>query len=441
MPVIRSVTCAHSVYKAPLSRHLPRAHNQPSFGAHSPESLNPQLLSIQKLLLTASRVQPKIKQLEPVNISPDGFLTAPFVEAMKQLRQLPIEALYYSHHVFNGESVQDKAAQAIRSLIDGLYERVQHQWPSKRYFNDLRFCLRQVPAVVLNAHADALERTTVLDHLALLSTSKVGQSIPLLVRQKGQHYADLLLKDAVTRGGDLLHRSANGWTTFHRIAAYGNRLAIEHAVSTIQHQRGLQSVLSDRTNWPQKTPLELALKELNPYTLPVLLRECRSLKPAFRNWFIKQINEQGVLANSLRFDQGYPQRHAMSHYRVKVFDYLLGLPGLDVNSPDSLGFRPIHRAIAIMDSQHRRLRRLLKQPGLDVNALNQQGETALHQALSAGYIGAIPVLLTHPQINVHIKNTSGLTPWELARAMSWSEQTKPVLNALFKKTLVFQLNT
>jgi len=52
-------------------------------------------------------------------------------------------------------------------------------------------------------------------------------------------------------------------------------------------------------------------------------------------------------------------------------------------------------------------------PGLDVNWANGDRWTALHCAAWEGHVNVVKVLLTHPHININVRDTNDATPFLL----------------------------
>jgi ankyrin repeat protein len=73
---------------------------------------------------------------------------------------------------------------------------------------------------------------------------------------------------------------------------------------------------------------------------------------------------------------------------------------------------PIHDAVEVgnWDAVKEQL-----DQGVDVNAQNKNGSTALTRAAYNGYTDVVQELLTHPDINIGIKNTKGKTALDIAR--------------------------
>jgi len=72
---------------------------------------------------------------------------------------------------------------------------------------------------------------------------------------------------------------------------------------------------------------------------------------------------------------------------------------------------------AVCDEDAKKLAELIREdPGFDVNGdMDGLGRTLLHYACSGDSRSAvIPLLLAHPGIDVHVKNTDGAAPFYLA---------------------------
>lgn len=175
------------LYRIPGLMDASRAEG--CFSSRDETLLKTKIISIDKQLKGVIDVLGTVEAAKQQGASPEGIAVKSFVEAMKQLRQLPIEALFFAKPWLHGVSLQDRVARSVRSLIEVLHTRVYGDLASKRYFNDLRYCLRHVPEVVLNAHTEPKDRTTVLDHLAMLGVPKHGHTVPFRQIIRGQQFS------------------------------------------------------------------------------------------------------------------------------------------------------------------------------------------------------------------------------------------------------------
>ena len=70
-------------------------------------------------------------------------------------------------------------------------------------------------------------------------------------------------------------------------------------------------------------------------------------------------------------------------------------------------------------------------PGIDVNTqitcVWRKGYTPLHLAAERGHIECVKTLLSHPNINVNIKDNQGNTPLQVAQSSSYNDTTKKLV--------------
>jgi len=91
---------------------------------------------------------------------------------------------------------------------------------------------------------------------------------------------------------------------------------------------------------------------------------------------------------------------------------------LDPNIPDTIGLRPLHRAVLNNDIEETKL--LLLQKDLDPNIQDEQGKTPLALAAQKGFHEIAKHLLSREDIVPDLRDRSGRTPliWALTEGNS-----------------------
>ena len=97
---------------------------------------------------------------------------------------------------------------------------------------------------------------------------------------------------------------------------------------------------------------------------------------------------------------------------VEVVRALLKAPGIDVNAATSAGTTALQRASEA--GRVEVVKALLKVPGIDVNRANEDGKSALFSAVEDGHVEVVAALLAAPGIDVFQTNAEGETPFDLA---------------------------
>lgn len=91
----------------------------------------------------------------------------------------------------------------------------------------------------------------------------------------------------------------------------------------------------------------------------------------------------------------------------KLAKELIAKPGIEINSPDKLGFTPLMYAsrngyTAIVDL-------LLDHKRIYINAFDHSGFTALHWACSRGHAGVVRLLVEDPRIDINKVSNDGVS--------------------------------
>ena len=111
-----------------------------------------------------------------------------------------------------------------------------------------------------------------------------------------------------------------------------------------------------------------------------------------------------------------PLFHIIGAGSDKAFELLIA-NGADVRLRDSQGNTTLHKAVTF---DRREFAVQLIERGLDINAINKIGATALHYAVRSGNLGMVEFLV-EKGAKVEVKNADGISPAEVAQAMSGQE--------------------
>ena len=111
-----------------------------------------------------------------------------------------------------------------------------------------------------------------------------------------------------------------------------------------------------------------------------------------------------------------PLFHIIGAGSDKAFELLIA-NGADVRLRDSQGNTTLHKAVTF---GRREFAVQLIERGLDINATNKVGATALHYAVRSGNLGMVEFLV-EKGAKVEVKNADGISPAEVAQAMSGQE--------------------
>jgi len=111
-----------------------------------------------------------------------------------------------------------------------------------------------------------------------------------------------------------------------------------------------------------------------------------------------------------------PLFHIIGAGSDKAFELLIA-NGADVRLRDSQGNTTLHKAVTF---GRREFAVQLIERGLDINATNKVGATALHYAVRSGSLGMVEFLV-EKGAKVEVKNADGISPAEVAQAMSGQE--------------------
>ena len=111
-----------------------------------------------------------------------------------------------------------------------------------------------------------------------------------------------------------------------------------------------------------------------------------------------------------------PLFHIIGAGSDKAFELLIA-NGADVRLRDSQGNTTLHKAVTF---GRREFAVQLIDRGLDINAPNKVGATALHYAVRSGNLGMVEFLV-EKGAKVEVKNADGISPAEVAQAMSGQE--------------------
>ena len=111
-----------------------------------------------------------------------------------------------------------------------------------------------------------------------------------------------------------------------------------------------------------------------------------------------------------------PLFHIIGSGSDKAFELLIA-NGADVRLRDSQGNTTLHEAVTF---GRREFAVQLIERGLDINATNKVGATALHYAVRSGNLGMVEFLV-EKGAKVEVKNADGISPAEVAQAMSGEE--------------------
>ena len=111
-----------------------------------------------------------------------------------------------------------------------------------------------------------------------------------------------------------------------------------------------------------------------------------------------------------------PLFHIIGSGSDKAFELLIA-NGADVRLRDSQGNTTLHKAVTF---GRREFAVQLIERGLDINATNKVGATSLHYAVRSGSLGMVEFLV-EKGAKVEVKNADGISPAEVAQAMSGQE--------------------
>ena len=127
------------------------------------------------------------------------------------------------------------------------------------------------------------------------------------------------------------------------------------------------------------------------------------------------------IVSGIPVDHAYPVGetplfHIIGAGSDKAFELLIA-NGADVRLRDSQGNTTLHKAVTF---GRREFAVQLIERGLDINATNKVGATALHYAVRSGNLGMVEFLV-EKGAKVEVKNADGISPAEVAQAMSGQE--------------------
>lgn len=118
---------------------------------------------------------------------------------------------------------------------------------------------------------------------------------------------------------------------------------------------------------------------------------------------------------------------AVLRNRPVAVEYLLSLPGIEVNKPNNHGVTPLIVASVFGHTECMRL--LLAADGVDVNAADERGNTALHYAAEFRQGDAMALLLETQGIKADIPNKEGITPLYMAVSYNNTDEAATLVAA------------
>lgn len=133
------------------------------------------------------------------------------------------------------------------------------------------------------------------------------------------------------------------------------------------------------------------------------------------------------LSTKLSMWRGEAALHvACTEGHLDIVEFLLAMPGIDVNNLNSRGYTPLH--LACQGQSPQVIKVLLRVPHIDVNnASNVWRSTPLHEACESWNHAGIEQLLKAPGIQVNLENTEGRLPLHYAAetTVMWLEARDP----------------
>lgn len=120
-------------------------------------------------------------------------------------------------------------------------------------------------------------------------------------------------------------------------------------------------------------------------------------------------------------------QEAVTLHRNDIFDLLIKIPSIDVNSKNGIEERPLHCAIASRNLYA--LKVLLAHPKVRVNEPEDMGYTALHYAAERGFTEGVQLLLSHPDIDSTIQSNNGERADEMVKTYFSFNEIKDLIQA------------
>ena len=115
---------------------------------------------------------------------------------------------------------------------------------------------------------------------------------------------------------------------------------------------------------------------------------------------------------------GYPHyilfRIAALRGNVAAGRELVAIGGFNINQPVSDQYNQTAFISACQNGRVDFVEFLLSLPGIDVNAVMQNGESGLWMARQSGHEGVVEVLLTDPRLNADLARADGMSPCYIA---------------------------
>jgi ankyrin repeat protein len=103
----------------------------------------------------------------------------------------------------------------------------------------------------------------------------------------------------------------------------------------------------------------------------------------------KEEIEKGKGINDINFDNkgNTPLHIACQHGFIQMFEFLISIPGIDINITNNEGNTPLH--IACGNGFFSMVDILTSFPGIDINITNNEGSTPLHFACGNGFFSMV----------------------------------------------------
>ena len=145
------------------------------------------------------------------------------------------------------------------------------------------------------------------------------------------------------------------------------------------------------------------------------------------------LKSDGLDMNSSDKNGMKPLHRAAMVGRCATVALLVNRKGTHVNAVDKNGMTPLH--IAVLRGHVGVVEELLKSPGIDVNATDNKDYTALHYALGSEFMDPrtpvrcrmMRLLLTHPKINLTARGVDGNTPIDVAEKNNLIEAVNMII--------------
>ncbi len=122
---------------------------------------------------------------------------------------------------------------------------------------------------------------------------------------------------------------------------------------------------------------------------------------------------------------------AVTRRHNDIFDILIIIPNINVNSRNGIGETPLHCAVAA-NNMHA-LKALIDHPKTEINAVDDMGYTALHCAATLGCAQSITLLLQHAELDSTIVTNMGETADAIVKVLYFDYEAAEKLKRVIQQ--------